>query len=72
MKICLKPKKCLLFSPESPLTMATQLDKPRYMLITLVSGGAHIDFRNKAGLTAMHRAAVKGNYEAIKVRLGVT
>ena len=37
------------------------------MLIALVSGGFHIDFRTKNGCTAMHIAAAKSNYEAVKV-----
>ena len=60
---------------ETPLTVAATLgkDKTRDVLIALVSGGAHIDFRNRSGLTAMHRAAIVGNAEAIKVRpLSVT
>lgn len=42
-------------------------DKCREVILTLISGGAHIDFRNRSGLTAMHRAAIVGNAEAIKV-----
>ncbi len=53
---------------ETPLTVASQLDKPRNMLIALVSGGYHIDYRTRGGLTALHRAAQKNNYEAVKVR----
>ena len=33
----------------------------------LLSGGAHIDFRGKDGLTALHRAAIGGNHQAAKV-----
>ena len=47
------------------------LDKPRDMIITLVSGGYHIDFRNKHGYTGIHRAAQKNNYEAVKVQMFV-
>ncbi|KAK7494551.1 hypothetical protein BaRGS_00014204 [Batillaria attramentaria] len=56
---------------ETPLTVAATLgrDKTREVMITLVSGGAHIDFRNRSGLTAMHRAAIVGNAEAIKTLL---
>ena len=53
---------------ETPMTMASTLSKPRQMLLTLVSGGAHLDFRNKAGLTPMHRAAREGNKDACRVR----
>ena len=33
----------------------------------LLSGGSHIDFRGKDGLTPMHRAAIGGNAKAINV-----
>ena len=56
----------LLFA-ETPLILSTALQKPRDVIIALVSGGAHIDFRNKSGMTAMHYAALHGNTEAIKV-----
>jgi SH3/ankyrin repeat-containing protein len=58
-----------LFLPETPLTVGVTLgkDRTRDVLIALISGGAHIDFRNRSGLTAMHRAAIVGNAEAIKV-----
>lgn len=51
------------------MTVAVTLgkDKCREVLLALVSGGSHIDFRNRSGLTAMHRAAIVGNAEAIKV-----
>ena len=47
------------------------LDKPRDMIITLVSGGYHIDYRNKQGYTGIHRAAQKNNYVAVKVQMFV-
>lgn len=59
----------LLCLTETPLTAASgSLKKPRHMIMTLVSGGCHIDFRSRDSLTPMHRAAKRGNYEAIKVR----
>ncbi|XP_064627381.1 SH3 and multiple ankyrin repeat domains protein 2-like isoform X2 [Lineus longissimus] len=55
---------------ETPLTLATTLAKPRQMIMTLVNGGAHIDFRRKKdGCTPMHKAAIRGNYDALKVLL---
>ena len=62
----------LLISPpsifsETPLTVATGLQRPRNVIIALFSGGAHLDFQAKDGETPMHRSAARGNYEAIKV-----
>lgn len=37
------------------------------MILTLVSGGTHIDFCGKDGLLPIHRAAIGGNAKAIKV-----
>lgn len=37
----------------------------------LIFGGAHIDFRGGAGLTPIHRAAIGGNAQAMKVRINV-
>ncbi|VDP97584.1 unnamed protein product [Trichobilharzia regenti] len=52
---------------ETPLTSAVQLEKPYEMIMALVAGGAHLDYRASDSMTPIHRAAVKGNYEAIKV-----
>ena len=57
-----------MFFIETPLCIATSLQKPRNVIIALFSGGAHLDFRAKDDQTPMHRAAARGNYEAIKVR----
>ncbi|GAA49875.1 SH3 and multiple ankyrin repeat domains protein, partial [Clonorchis sinensis] len=54
---------------ETPLTLAIKLAKPRDMIMTLVSGGAHLDYRAADTMTPLHKAAVAGNYEAIKVLL---
>nr|QQY02477.1 SH3 and multiple ankyrin repeat domains protein 1 [Cryptocotyle lingua] len=56
-------------SGETPLTLAIKLSKPRDMIMTLVSGGAHLDYRAMDTMTPLHKAAVAGNYEAIKVLL---
>ncbi|OON18248.1 hypothetical protein X801_05900 [Opisthorchis viverrini] len=53
---------------ETPLTLAIKLAKPRDMIMTLVSGGAHLDYRAADTMTPLHKAAVAGNYEAIKVK----
>ncbi|CAH8609345.1 unnamed protein product [Heterobilharzia americana] len=54
---------------ETPLTLAVQLEKPYEMIMALVAGGAHLDYRASDSMTPIHRASVKGNYEAIKVLL---
>ena len=52
---------------ETPLTLATELRQPLSMMLALVEGGAHLDYRNKASLTAMHKAAISGRLEPIQV-----
>lgn len=47
--------------------MAVQLEKPYEMVMALVAGGAHLDYRASDSMTPIHRASEKGNYEAIKV-----
>uniref|UniRef100_A0A5K3FIR0 PDZ domain-containing protein n=1 Tax=Mesocestoides corti TaxID=53468 RepID=A0A5K3FIR0_MESCO len=37
--------------------------------MTLVAGGAHLDFRSADSYTPLHKSAISGNYEAIKVLL---
>ena len=55
---------------ETPLTIASKLlHEPKEMIGTLVEGGAHLDFRNAQGLSALHKAALADNYEALKVFL---
>lgn len=51
---------------ETPLTICAILPKPRSMMITLVGGGAFLDFRNKRGQTPLHTAAFKENKEAVR------
>ena len=59
---------CVCFRAETPLTLAaTELRQPQSMLIALVEGGAHLDYRNKHGLTPMHKAAITGRREPIQV-----
>jgi len=51
------------------MTLAAGLSDPRSMMLTLVEAGAHLDFRNNAGQTAVHRAAKLGNDVALQVAL---
>jgi ankyrin repeat protein len=54
---------------ETPMTLCCGLanNKCRPMLLALCAGGAFVAYRNRDGLTPMHRAAEKGNHEALKV-----
>lgn len=52
---------------ETPMSMAATLLDPRSMMLTLVEAGAHLDFRNAAGQTAIHHAARLGNDVALQV-----
>ncbi len=57
-----------LSSPlDTPLGMACGRQSHTLCIMPLLSGGAHIDFRGKEGLTPMHRAAIGGNAQAINV-----
>ena len=47
--------------------MAVALARPRDVILTLVEGGALLDFRTRSSLTPMHVAAKLGNCEALKV-----
>ncbi|XP_069485567.1 SH3 and multiple ankyrin repeat domains protein 3 isoform X2 [Ambystoma mexicanum] len=42
---------------ECPLTLASQLENSSDVIKALRSGGAHLDFRTREGLTALHKAA---------------
>ncbi|XP_075423724.1 SH3 and multiple ankyrin repeat domains protein 2 isoform X4 [Ascaphus truei] len=42
---------------ETPLTFAAQLDNAVEVIKDLRNGGAHLDFRSKDGMTALHKAA---------------
>ena len=57
-------------SLETPLTLAAQLDDPVEMIKALRNGGAHLDFRAKDGMTALHKAARTRNLLALKVTQG--
>jgi len=51
------------------MTLAASLSDPRSMMLTLVEAGAHLDFRNAAGQTAIHQAAKLGSDVALQVLL---
>ena len=60
-----------MFGPlETPLTLATQLDDPVEVIKALRNGGAHLDFRAKDGMTALHKAARTRSLLALKVQAG--
>ncbi|KAM9080044.1 SH3 and multiple ankyrin repeat domains protein 2 isoform 3-T3 [Megaptera novaeangliae] len=54
---------------ETPLTLATQLDDPVEVIKALRNGGAHLDFRAKDGMTALHKAARTRSLLALKTLL---
>lgn len=60
----------LCFSTETPLTIAARIRKPGRMIVSMVNGGALLDYRTKEGVTVMHRAVQANNFEAVKTLLG--
>ncbi|XP_066108391.1 SH3 and multiple ankyrin repeat domains protein 2 isoform X2 [Saccopteryx bilineata] len=54
---------------ETPLTLAAQLDDSGEAIKALRNGGAHLDFRAKDGMTALHKAARTRNQAALKTLL---
>ncbi|XP_041452510.1 SH3 and multiple ankyrin repeat domains protein 3-like isoform X4 [Lytechinus variegatus] len=54
---------------ETPLTIAVAMDRSEDVLKALVNGGAHLDFRNRHGFTAVHRAVQKGNIKSLDILL---
>ncbi|XP_018611469.2 SH3 and multiple ankyrin repeat domains protein 3-like isoform X1 [Scleropages formosus] len=50
---------------ECPLTMAAQLEGCADLIKVLKNGGAHLDFRTKDGITALHRAVRSKNHTAL-------
>ena len=52
---------------ETPLSMAAELLHCRDVIMALVDGGAMFDFRNRNGLTPVHKAARLGIKEALSV-----
>ncbi|VDK19691.1 unnamed protein product [Anisakis simplex] len=54
---------------DSPLTYAVDVTDNRAVIVALIGGGAHIDFRNAEGQTAMHKAAFLSSLENVKTLL---
>ncbi len=52
---------------DTPLGVACGRNGKADCIPALLSGGAHIDFRGSGGLTPIHRAAIGGNTQAMKV-----
>ncbi|KAF1386608.1 hypothetical protein PFLUV_G00096620 [Perca fluviatilis] len=50
---------------ECPLTLAAQLEGCGELIKVLKSGGAHLDFRTKDGITALHKAVRSKNHTAL-------
>lgn len=57
-------------NPECPLSLAAQLDDAADLLKVLRNGGAHLDFRTRDGLTAVHCATRQRNAAALTVSAG--
>ncbi|XP_019374968.1 PREDICTED: SH3 and multiple ankyrin repeat domains protein 2 isoform X3 [Gavialis gangeticus] len=56
-------------SGDTPLTLAAQLENTVEVIKTLKNGGAHLDFRAKDGMTALHKAARAKNQVTLKTLL---
>ncbi|KAG9489741.1 hypothetical protein GDO78_005597 [Eleutherodactylus coqui] len=54
---------------ECPLTLAAQLDGGAELVKVLRSGGAHLDFRTREGLTALHKAVRFRNHAVLMTLL---
>ncbi|XP_047660250.1 SH3 and multiple ankyrin repeat domains protein 3 isoform X3 [Tachysurus fulvidraco] len=54
---------------ESPLTLAAQLESSADLIKVLRSGGAHLDFRTRDGITALHKAVQTHNHIALTTLL---
>lgn len=57
----------LLFDLETPLSLAVTKDNASEMILTLVNGGALLDYRTREGLTPLHQAAASGKATSVKV-----
>ncbi|KAI3366452.1 hypothetical protein L3Q82_000468 [Scortum barcoo] len=56
-------------SGECPLTLAVQLEESCELIKVLRSGGAHLDFRTRDGITALHRAVLCRNSASLTTML---
>ncbi|XP_036423976.1 SH3 and multiple ankyrin repeat domains protein 2b isoform X3 [Colossoma macropomum] len=54
---------------ETPLTLAAHLDNVVEIITALKNGGAHLDFRSRDGMTALHKAVRAKNQIALKAML---
>ncbi|KAM6954631.1 SH3 and multiple ankyrin repeat domains protein 3 isoform 2-T2 [Aplochiton taeniatus] len=54
---------------ECPLTLAAQLEDSGDLIKVLRSGGCHLDFRTRDGITALHRAVLSRNANALTTLL---
>ena len=54
---------------ETPLSLSASLSRPRSVMLVLISGGAILDYRNGRSLTAVHVAVMRGNRDALMVRI---
>ncbi|XP_037551765.1 SH3 and multiple ankyrin repeat domains protein 3 [Nematolebias whitei] len=54
---------------ECPLTLAVQLEDSGELIKVLRSGGAHLDFRTRDGITALHRAVLCRNSASLTTLL---
>ncbi|XP_034745863.1 SH3 and multiple ankyrin repeat domains protein 2-like [Etheostoma cragini] len=54
---------------ESPLTFAAHLDNMVGLIKVLKTGGAHLDYRAKDGMTALHKAARSRNLDSLTTLL---
>ncbi|CAF0795806.1 unnamed protein product [Didymodactylos carnosus] len=59
----------LQIDDETPLTYAVDLEDPREMIMALVNGGAHLDYRTRNGQTPLHKAARDNKKAAILIIL---
>lgn len=65
-----EPDPYLSLNPECPLSLAARLDNATDLLKVLKNGGAHLDFRTRDGLTAVHCATRQRNAAALTVSEG--
>ena len=56
-----------MISLDTPLGIACGRNSRVECIPPLIAGDAHIDFRGSGELTPIHRAAIGGNVQAIKV-----
>ncbi|XP_026578746.1 SH3 and multiple ankyrin repeat domains protein 3-like, partial [Pseudonaja textilis] len=54
---------------ECPLTMSAQLEFCAEIIKALKNGGAHLDFRTREGMTALHKAVRCRNHTALRTLL---